>query len=189
MAGAKPVAGRRGRPLRPIERAQVARRISRGERTPQIRAALGYSRMTVYRIRDEVQLRRRSIAHSKLRLSFAEREQISRGLAAGLSARAIARRLARAPSTISREITRCGGRGRYRALSAERHAAERARRPKPTKLSCCPQLCEQVEAGLLEFWSPHQISARLKADYPEDPEMQISHDTIYQSLYVQNRAR
>ncbi|MGH2961595.1 MAG: helix-turn-helix domain-containing protein, partial [Solirubrobacterales bacterium] len=91
MATKRAIGRRRGRPLDPLEREQVARRISEGERAEDIAAAFGCSAMTVYRIRDEAQLRRRRVAHSRLRLSFAEREQISRGLAAGESARAIAR--------------------------------------------------------------------------------------------------
>ena len=187
MATTKAVGRRSGRPLDPLEREQVARRVSEGERVEEIAAAFGCSGMTVRRICEEAHLRRRRVAHSKLRLSFAEREQISRGLAAGQSARAIARALGRAPSTISREIARGGGRRRYRALTAERRADERLRRPKPTKLWRCPRLREEVEAGLSKRWSPEQISARLIADHPEDSKMRISHETIYQSLYVQSR--
>jgi IS30 family transposase len=143
--------------------------------------------VTVWRIGAQAQLRRRRVEHSRLRLRFEEREQISRGIAAGRSARAIARDLARAPSTISREIERCGGRRRYRALTAERAAIGRLSRPKPGKLSCSPRLAGAVEAGLGRCWSPQQISARLKVEYPEDPQMRISHETIYQSLYIQSR--
>src|SRR2546425_780359 len=186
MAG-KAAVGRRGNPLNPLERAEVARRLNEGARQRDVAEEFGCSRLTVWRIREQAQLRRRRILHSKFRLSFAEREQISRGIAAGESVRSIARQLARAPSTVSREIASCGGRAPYRALTAERRAQERLRRPKPTKLSRSRRLCEAVEAGLCEFWSPQQISARLRADYPEDPEMRISHETIYQSLYVQSR--
>jgi transposase, IS30 family len=184
---AKTAASRRGNPLNPLERAEVARQVSEGARQRDVAEGLGCSPITVWRICEQARLRRRRVLHSKFRLSFAEREQISRGLAGAKSAHAIARELGRAPSTISREIARCGGRARYRALSAERRAQERLRRPKPTKLSRSARLCEAVEAGLREFWSPHQISARLRADYPQDPEMRISHETIYQSLYVQSR--
>jgi transposase, IS30 family len=187
MATTEAIGRRRGKPLDPLERAQVARRLGAGERPLDIAVALGCGRMTIYRIRDEAALRRRRVAHSKLRVSFAEREQISRGLAAGESLRAIARQLGRAPSTISREVECGGGRRRYRALTAERRAGERLRRSKPTKLARCPRLRAQVEAGLLKHWSPQQISARLKADHPDDPELRISHETIYQSLYVQSR--
>ena len=179
--------GRRGRPLDPLERAEVARRLNKGEHWTQVAEAFGCSQLTIWRIRNEAQLLRRRVHHSEYRLSFAEREQISRGLAAGMSDRAIARQLGRPPSTVHREIRRSGGRLGYRALSAEKRAQERLRRPKPTKLSRLPRLCEVVEAGLREFWSPQQISATLRAEHPSDPDMQISHETIYQSLYVQSR--
>lgn len=171
----------------PRERAEVAGRVSEGEHVQEIAAAFGCGATTVRRIRDEARVRRRRVSHSKLRLSFDERELISRGLAAGDSARAIARRLGRAGSTVTREIEGSGGRERYRALAAERRAGERLGRPKPTKLSSCPRLRAEVESGLLRRWSPQQISARLKADFPDDQGMRISHETIYQSLYVQSR--
>ncbi len=121
-----------------------------------------------------------------LRLSFTEREEISRGLAAGLSLRAIARSLGRAPSTISREVDR-GGRRRYRAAWAEQVAWDLATRPKPTKLSLRPALAELVAAKLALDWSPQQIAGWLKSEYPDDAEMQVSHETIYRSLFVQSR--
>jgi IS30 family transposase len=105
----------------------------------------------------------------------------------GLSVRAIARGLGRAPSTVSREIVRCGGRERYRAIRGELVARERCRRPKPRKLAGCPRLLAAVEAWLVEGWSPQQISARLRLEYPDDQEMRISHETIYLSLFVQSR--
>ena len=116
-----------------------------------------------------------------------ERERISRGIAAGESGRAIARVLGRSASTVCREIRAGGGRGRYRAVRAECRAARCARRPKATKLSRCARLVAEVEAGLEKFWSPRQISDRLKADHPDDLEMRISPETIYLSLYVQSR--
>ncbi|MDP1907569.1 MAG: IS30 family transposase, partial [Hyphomicrobium sp.] len=120
-------------------------------------------------------------------MSLAEREQISRGLAAGESLRQIGRQLGRAASTISREVAANGGRERYRALRAERRAVGCAARPKPGKLSACPRLRAAVQEGLDERWSPQQISARLRAEFPDDLEMRISHETIYLSLYVQSR--
>jgi hypothetical protein len=96
--------------------------------------------------------------------------------------------LGRHRSTVGREIRRCGGRrGQYRPLKAERVAERLAGRPKPTKLSVCPALVAAVERGLGDRWSPQQISARLKVDHPDDEMMRISHETIYQSLYVQSR--
>ncbi len=120
-------------------------------------------------------------------LSQSEREEISRGLVAGCSIRAIARQLGRAPSTISREVARNGGRQRYRAWSGQWRAMRLACRPKPARLATRPRLAAAVEAGLVKGWSPAQIAARLKRDHPDDPEMWVSHETIYQSLYVQGR--
>jgi len=124
---------------------------------------------------------------SPLRLSLAEREEISRGLAARESVRAIARRLGRAPSTVCREVVANGGPGRYRACAADRRALRNMRRPKPAKLALCPRLREIVEGKLELCWSPRQIAAWLKLAYPDDPEMRVSHETIYLSLFVQAR--
>ena len=120
-------------------------------------------------------------------LSLAEREEISRGLAAGLSLRAIAHELGRAPSTVSREVNANGGRGGYRALVAERGARRRATRPKVAKLARCARLRAKVEAKLEADWSPEEISGWLARTYPNDPEMYVSHETIYQSIFVQGR--
>jgi IS30 family transposase len=120
-------------------------------------------------------------------LSLAEREEISRGLAAGHSVRLIAERLGRAPSTICREVNANGGRNRYRALTAERAARQRARRPKVAKLARNRRLRAKVEAKLKAKWSPEEISGWLARTYPNDPEMQVSHETIYQSIFVQGR--
>ena len=121
-------------------------------------------------------------------LSFAEREEIALGRAAGRSVRAIAAGLGRQPSTISREIARNKGyRGRYRASVAEDKAQQRARRPKTAKLATCAELRAIVQERLTQRWSPEQIAATLRQDYPTRPEMWVSHETIYQSLYVQGR--
>ena len=124
---------------------------------------------------------------SRLQLSLAEREEISRGVVAGESYRLIAGRLRRAPSTVSREICSNGGRQRYRAYSAEQAAWRRGRRPKPAKLVHSPQLRQLVEAKLVSRWSPQQIAGRLARTYPDEPELQVSHETIYMSLFVQPR--
>jgi IS30 family transposase len=121
------------------------------------------------------------------RLSFAEREEISRGLAQDWSFRTIARQLGRAPSTISREVNANGGRDGYRAVDAEHAAQTRARRPKPAKLAVNAQLRAAVEAKLEAGWSPGQIAGWLRHRYANDPEMYVSHETIYQSLFVQGR--
>lgn len=120
-------------------------------------------------------------------LSLAEREEISRGLRAGESARTIATRLGRPPSTVSREIRRNGGRDRYRAALAQIATHRRARRPKTAKLACRPRLRAEVEAKLALRWSPQQIAAKLHRTHPDDPQMWVSHETIYQSLFVQGR--
>jgi transposase, IS30 family len=130
---------------------------------------------------------KREPRRSPLRLSLAEREEISRGLAAGESVRGIARRLGRAPSTVCREVAANGGRDRYRACAADRRAIRGTRRPKPAKLAACPRLREAVEGKLELRWSPQQIAAWLALAYPDDPEMQVSHETIYLSLFVQAR--
>ena len=122
-----------------------------------------------------------------LRLSFGEREEISRGIAAGVSLRCIARRLGRSASTVSREVAGNGGRGRYRAVVAHRASRRRAKRPKPAKLATHPPLREAVESKLDEWWSPLQISRWLVEAYPGDEEMRVSHETIYQSLFVQGK--
>jgi transposase, IS30 family len=124
---------------------------------------------------------------SELRLSLEEREEISRGLAAGDSIRTIAESLGRSPSTVCREVNANGGRKKYRALVADRAACRRALRPKRAKLARCRQLRGVVERKLEAKWSPQQISAWLALEYPDRPEMQVSHETIYQSLFVQSR--
>jgi IS30 family transposase len=122
-----------------------------------------------------------------LRLSLAEREEISRGLLAGESRRVIAARLGRAPSTVAREVATAGGVKTYRAWRADERARRRARRPKRSKLAASPRLRREVQRLLEHRWSPQQIAARLVIDYPDDPEMRVSHETIYQSLFVQSR--
>lgn len=120
-------------------------------------------------------------------LTAAEREQISRGLAADHSFRAIARTLGRPPSTISREVNRHGGRTQYRAVEADRRAWRRAERPKPCRLAREPKLRALVAAKLELDWSPEQIAGWLKREYAEAAHMHISHETIYRTLYVQAR--
>ncbi len=120
------------------------------------------------------------------RLSLADREEISRGLSVGEPLRAVARRLGRAPSTISREVKANGGRSHYRAVRAHHGAYARARRPKTPKLLAGP-LCAQVTMWLEQWWSPEEIARRLRIEFPDDETMHVSHETIYQSLFVQGR--
>jgi len=129
------------------------------------------------------QPRRRREGH----LSAAEREEVSRGLAAGLSGRDIAARLGRSPSTVAREITRNGGRDAYRAVDADAAAFDRARRPKPSKLARDLALRKQVTALLAEDWSPQQIAATLLLQHPDEPRARVSHETIYRDLYTPTR--
>jgi IS30 family transposase len=121
------------------------------------------------------------------RLSLAEREEISRGLAAGLSLRVIASGLGRSPSTVSREVAGHGGRRGYRAAKADQLAWARARRRKGCKLATRPVLRDIVAEKLSARWSPEQIAGWLKATYPNDAEMQVSHETIYRTLFIQSR--
>jgi IS30 family transposase len=120
-------------------------------------------------------------------LSLEEREEISRGLARGHSARTIARALRRSHTTIARELKRCGGRRRYRAHAAERETRRRSRRPRPSKLELCPELRRLVEERLEEDHSPEQIAGWLRLAYPDNEAMRVSHETIYRALYVQAR--
>ncbi len=132
-------------------------------------------------------IRPRPGKRSRIALSLQEREEISRGLAAGDSLRTIAARIGRSPSTVSREVTRNQGRQSYRAGSAEQAAVSRGRRPQPAKLRSSEPLRVEVTARLEAYWSPEQISRFLKEEYPGQPEMQVSPETIYLSLYVQGR--
>jgi IS30 family transposase len=173
--------------LSPPVRASVVERFAAGAGLREVMAEFGVSYTSARRIRDEGVLMRRRVAHSPHRLSFAERERIFVGICRGESDSEIARAVGRHRSTVGREIRRCGKRRHYRPLRAERHAEWLAARPKASKLSRCPGLLAAVEAGLSRRFSPQQISARLKLEYPDDPEMRISHETIYLSLYVQSR--
>jgi IS30 family transposase len=123
----------------------------------------------------------------RVALVLDEREEISRGIAAGRSIRRIAARLGRSPSTVSREVRRHGGRSSYRATDADARAWERALRPKPCRLASRPGLRWRVAEKLALEWSPEQISGWLKRDFPANEGMWVSHETIYRSLFVQAR--
>lgn len=124
---------------------------------------------------------------SRLSLTLDERETISRGLAMQLSMREIAAQLNRSPSTISREINRNGGCSAYRAAAADKSAWQRARRPKPCKLEDQLALIRLISQKLQCHWSPQQIAGWLKRQYPRDKTKQVSHETIYKSLFIQAR--
>jgi len=124
---------------------------------------------------------------SRLALTLSEREEISRGVVAGRSVRAIALSLGRAPSTVSREVNRNGGRRRYRANAADQAAWDRAHRPKTCKLKQNRELARIVAKKLQLQWAPQQIAGWLKYTYPDDENYQVSHETIYRSLFIQAR--
>jgi IS30 family transposase len=174
--------------LSELERWRIAELAARGLTTRLIAKEIGRAHNAVAR---HLRVMRRPPARepvrSALRLSLSEREEISRGLAGGESLRTIARRLGRAASTISREVTANGGRRRYRACRADKAALARMRRPKVSKLAACSRLRAVVEAKLELRWSPTQISGWLVDSFPDDPEMRVSHETIYLSLFVQAR--
>ena len=170
------------------DKAEVWRRRARGEPVPMIARHMGRDRGTVWKVVTATGgIPPRTPQRSWRELRVGEREELSRGLAMGESCRALARRLGRAASTVSREVHRNGGRQSYRAAAADGAAVGRRRRPKPGKLALSSALRAEVEAGLQLDWSPKQISAWLKREYSDNPQMQISHETIYVSLYVQGR--
>lgn len=132
-------------------------------------------------------IRPASRRRSQLALTLSEREEISRGIASHLSLRTIANQLERSPSTISREIIRNGGLEHYRANQADKATWDRAHRPKPCKLAGSPLLRSVVARKLKSNWSPEQIAGWLKRTYPENENNQVSHETIYRSLFIQAR--
>ncbi|MDE3064670.1 MAG: IS30 family transposase [Acidobacteriota bacterium] len=172
----------------PEQRVEIWDRLQGGESMPSIAGSFGRFPSAIR----ELVLRSGGVRPAqRVRparcLSAPEREEISRGLAEGVSLREIARRLSRSPSTISREVARNGGPAAYRAARAERHAWDRARRPQAGKLARCPRLRREVAAKLAKNWSPEQISRWLAGAYPHNPEMRVSHETIYLALFVQSR--
>lgn len=159
-----------------------------GESQKQIAAALGcVSSKVFYELSRRGGFAPRVRRRSRRQLSLAEREEISRGLANARSLREIARGLGRATSTVSREVRRHGGREAYRAGHAEERAWRLAQRPKSCKLARSARLREAVARKLCLKWSPEQISGWLSRRYPDHPGMQISHETIYRSLFIQAR--
>ena len=167
--------------------AELWDRWGRGESSKKIAEAMGRGASVYPILLRYGGIRPRTRCRSPRELTLAEREEISRGIACGESLRQIARRLARAPSTLSREIRRNGGVGRYRAAEADKQAWKRARRPKPCRLLRCPQLRQLVEQKLRKRWSPEQIAGWLKRTYPGNESLQVSHETIYRSLFIQAR--
>jgi IS30 family transposase len=168
------------------ESAEIWDRLRRGEGLKSIGRVFGKTSSSIFaHIRPTGGIRPPPRRRSRLALTLAEREEISRGLVHGHSLRRIACSLGRAPSTVGREISRNGGSGPYRAAASDRRAWDRARRPKRCKLAVHDQLRQAVAAKLERNWSPEQIAGWLKRTHPKD--CQVSHETIYRSLYVQAR--
>src|SRR6202166_496395 len=174
--------------LSPIQRIDMWSRWKAGQSLHQIGRACGKSHVSIHFMLSQSggivpPVRWRSL----LALTLAEREDVSRGLAPGLSIREIAKGLQRAVSTVSREVARHGGRPLYRANEADHQAWESALRPKRCLLAIHVKLQEIVAGKLILDWSPEQISGWLKIQYPEDGSMRVSHETIYRSLFIQAR--
>ena len=174
--------------LSAIEKRDVWRRWKAGQSLHEIGRVFGKEHSCIR----SVLLPRGGIApitrrRSRLALNLAEREDISRGIASGLSIREIARGTNRAASTVSREVTRHGGRPAYRAHDADSQAWASALRPKRCLLATNRKLRDIVASKLIQDWSPEQISGWLKTQYPDDESMRVSHETIYRSLFIQAR--
>ena len=170
------------------QRQELWDRYQRGESLNAIARALGKTSSSIYNhLKPTGGIRPVPRKRSRLALTLVEREEISRGLAVQQSIRTIARALGRAPSTVSREIRRNGGNTRYRAVEADKSAWSRGKRPKRCKLALNWRLAKLVAAKLQKNWSPEQIAGWLKAEYPRDERYHVSHETIYQTLFIQAR--
>ena len=182
------MAWRRSRGLAPEQRYELWRRWREGQTLTEIAEALGKQPGSVLgTIRASGGYSPRDRTRSEHHLTRSDREEITRGLAAGDSLRAIASRLGRSPSTVSREVSRNGGRERYRSGDSDDAAWERAQRRKACLLAQRPRLRSEVAQKLSEDWSPQQISGWLREEFADDARMQVSHETIYRSLFVQAR--
>jgi len=170
------------------QKAEIWDRWQRGESMSSIGRVFDRASSSIYPLLSRTGgIRPPDRKRSGLALTLAEREEISRGLASKLSLRAIARDLSRSPSTISREVRRNGGRRAYRATRSDQRAWDCAARPKSCKLSFNEPLCQLIARKLRRKWSPQQIAGWLKLTYPNDQDMQVSHETIYKSLFIQAR--
>ena len=179
---------RRRREYSAQERRELWERWKRGESISEIGRALDRAPGTIHcTIREHGGVPPRERHRSRLALTLEEREEISRGVAAGESARRIASRLGRSPSTITRELNRHGGRCGYRASEADRRAWQRAPRPQRCKLARHPPLASIVAEKLRQEWSPQQIAGWLKLAYPHDETLRVSHEAIYLTLFIQAR--
>ena len=179
---------RRGPLLTLAEKTELWRRWRRGESLNAIGRALGrIAKVVRYEVARTGGISPPARQRARRALSLTEREAISRGLARGASLRQISCQLRRAPSTVSREVRRHGGRRRYRAAAADAAAWARGRRPKRCRLATHPALRDAVATKLAHAWAPQQIAGWLRQAYPDDPSMHVSHETIYLSLFVQSR--
>ncbi len=170
------------------ERRELWQRWKRGESYGDIARALDRVPATIYcTIRRQGGVAPPERRRSRLALTLREREEISRGIAAGRLARRIAAWIGRAPSTVTREIGRHGGRSCYRAAEADERAWQDARRPQACKLAGDRTLRQLVATKLAQDWSPEQIAGWLKAEFPTDQTMRVSHETIYLTLFIQAR--
>ena len=179
---------RKRTPLSAVQRVEVWRRWKSGESLHAIGRAVGKGHVVVHLLLKRYGGIAPAARHRSQRvLTLAEREDISRGIAAGESLRAIATRLHRVASTVSREVARHGGRAPYRASEADQQAWQSALRPRPCLLAAHTALGEIVAGKLMLDWSPQQISGWLKMEYPKDESLRVSHETIYRSLFIQAR--
>ena len=170
------------------QRALMWERWQKGESLQHIAQLFDRNHSSIQRILAETGgIRPAPRRRSRLALSLAEREEVSRAVVAGHSMRSIAVQLCRAPSTISREIKRNGGQECYRASQADESAWDRGRRSKTCKLAQNRALARLVAAKLRLQWSPEQVAGWLKRTFPDDPSLQVSHETIYRSLFIQAR--
>ncbi len=177
---------RRG--LTAAQKTELWDRWQRGESLKAIGRAFGKPSSSIYGlVSPHGGIRPVERRRSRLSLTLSEREEISRGIVARQSIRSIARLLDRSASTVSREVRRHGGSGRYRAAQADAQAWARARRPKRCKLANSPWLRRMVARQLRLSWSPEQIAGWLKRAHPGQEAYQVSHETIYRSLFVQSR--
>lgn len=170
------------------QRAEIWDRWQRGESMSSIGRVFERESSSVYSLISPTGGIRPAVRkRSRLALTLSDREEISRGIATHQSLRVIAAQLGRSPSTISREVKRNGGIENYRAAQADQNAWDRSHRPKQCKLAINPKLSRIVATKLKRQWSPEQIAGWLKRAYPQDEHNQVSHETIYRSLFIQAR--
>ncbi len=179
---------RYGRGFTSAQKQELWDRWQRGESLRSIGRAFGKPSSSIhFQVAPYGGIRPAPRRRSRLALTLAEREEISRGIVARQSIRSIARMLGRVPSTVSREVRRNGGYDEYRASQADNNAWLSAKRPKRCKLALNRRLARVIAAKLTLEWSPQQIAGWLKISYPEDESYHVSHETIYRSLFVQAR--